>query len=159
MGKAHYHRPETPATLTAGVTIGVLARVAGVNVETVRYYQRRGLITQPERPLGSVRRYTQEHLARLHFIRSAQRLGFSLTEITQMLRLEDGTNCQEAAALAGQHLKDVRTRLTDLTHIERVLSELVAACRQNTNHPAPGCPLIDALQYQSGVDSGADCKD
>ncbi len=151
MGQARYHRPETPASLAAGVTIGVLARVAGVNVETVRYYQRRGLITQPAKPLGSVRRYTQDHLARLHFIRSAQRLGFSLTEITQMLRLEDGTNCREAATLAEHHLQDVRTRLTDLTGIEKVLSELLSACAQNTHQPAPVCPLIAALQNRPDV--------
>ena len=151
MSKARYHHPETPASLAAGVTIGALARAAGVNVETVRYYQRRGLIPQPEKPLGSIRRYTQGDLRRLYFIRSAQKLGFSLTEITQMLRLEDGTNCQEAAALAEQHLKDVRTRLIDLTHIEKVLSELLGACAQNTTQPAPVCPLIDALQNRPDV--------
>ncbi len=79
-----------------GLTIGTLARQAGVNVETIRYYQRRGLLVEPTKPPRGVRHYSGADVARIHFIKSAQRLGFALDEITLLLRLEDGTHCVEA---------------------------------------------------------------
>lgn len=77
------------------MTIGTLAKMAGMHVETIRYYQRRGLMAVPEKPYGGIRRYNENALARLHFIRSAQWLGFSLDETSELLKLEDGTHCDE----------------------------------------------------------------
>ena len=90
------------------LTIGVFARTAGVNVETIRFYQRKGLLPEPDKPYGSIRRYGETDVTRVRFVKSAQRLGFSLDEIAELLRLEDGTHCEEASSLAEHKLKDVR---------------------------------------------------
>src|SRR5262244_353866 len=96
------------STPPGSVTIGVLADSAGVNVETIRFYQRKCLMPEPRRPQGGIRRYGDADLARLRFIRSAQSLGFSLDEIAELLKLEDGTHCGEARRLAEFRLQDVR---------------------------------------------------
>lgn len=127
----------------ADLTIGALARRADVGVETIRFYQRKGLLPEPEKPYGGIRRYGEADVARLKFVRSAQRLGFSLDEIAQLLRLDDGTHCKQAAELATVHLVQVRARLADLRRIEATLSQLVAACR--THRGKVSCPLIAAL--------------
>jgi len=80
------------------LTIGVFAQAAGVNVETIRFYQRKGLLAQPNKPLGSIRRYGGDDVARIKFVKSAQQLGFSLDEIAELLRLQDGTQCDAARA-------------------------------------------------------------
>lgn len=90
-------------------TIGTFAAEASVNVETVRYYQRKGLLAEPERQVGSIRRYGPADVARVKFVKAAQHLRFSLDEIGALLQLEDGTHCNEARALA-QHKLDVRER-------------------------------------------------
>ena len=100
------------------LTIGAFGKAAGVNVETIRFYQRKGLLQEPDRPYGSIRRYGQADVARVKFVKSAQRLGFSLDEIGQLLKLEDGTHCSEAAELAALRLADVRARLADLMRME-----------------------------------------
>ncbi|WP_374677743.1 Hg(II)-responsive transcriptional regulator [Piscinibacter sp.] len=128
----------------AGVTIGVLADAAGVNVETIRFYQRKGLMPEPEKPYGSIRRYGDADLARVRFIKSAQRLGFSLDEVGDLLKLEDGTRCGEARQLAEHKLADVRRKLSDLQRIESVLSDLVARC--SAVRGRVNCPLIASLQ-------------
>jgi MerR family mercuric resistance operon transcriptional regulator len=132
--------PERTDTLT----IGALAAEAGVNVETIRFYQRRGLLGEPERPPGSVRRYGPGEVARVRFIKSAQRIGFSLDEVAQLLQLEDGTGCGQARAIATHRLQDVRQRLADLQRIEAALSELVTRCAGTRGRVA--CPLIAALE-------------
>ena len=131
---------EPPETLT----IGVLAEAAGVNVETIRFYQRKGLMQEPDRPLGGIRRYGEADLARVRFIKSAQRLGFSLDEIGELLKLEDGSHCTEARAQAERKLADVRERLADLRRIEVVLQDLVQRCCAAQGEVR--CPLIHALQ-------------
>ena len=125
-------------------TIGALAGAAGVNVETIRFYQRKGLIPEPERPLGSIRRYGEAELARVRFIKSAQRLGFSLDEIAELLMLEDGTQCGKARKLAQRKLQGVREKLADLRRIESVLGQLVAHC--DSVRGSVKCPLISSLQ-------------
>lgn len=131
---------ENPDTLT----IGGLAGQAGVNVETVRFYQRKGLLAQPPRAHGSIARYTTGDLSRIRFIKSAQRLGFSLDEVAELLRLEDGTHCADARQLASRKLFDVRERLDDLTRIEAALTELVGRC--GSSRKRISCPLIEALR-------------
>jgi len=125
-------------------TISGVAQAAGVNVETIRFYQRRGLLIEPAKPLGGIRRYDDAEIARVQFIKAAQRIGFTLDEIAQLLRLDDGTRCAEARAIAEHKLADVRQRLSDLQRIETALAQLVDRCvsRRGT----VSCPLIDALQ-------------
>ncbi|MBH1829237.1 Hg(II)-responsive transcriptional regulator [Stenotrophomonas maltophilia] len=125
------------------LTIGTVARAAGVNVETIRFYQRRGLLGEPDRPVGGIRRYGGADVARVKFVKAAQRLGFSLDEVGQLLKLEDGTHCSEAAELATLRLADVRSKLADLARMETVLSKLVGRCQ--AQHGDVSCPLIDAL--------------
>jgi len=86
----------TPSQSDGSMTIGDLAKAAGVNVETIRFYQRKGLMPEPDRPVGSIRRYGRTDQSRLSFIKSAKRLGFSLDETAQLLQLEDGESCTQA---------------------------------------------------------------
>jgi MerR family mercuric resistance operon transcriptional regulator len=126
------------------LTIGAFASAAGVNVETIRFYQRKGLLPEPDKPYGSIRRYGEADVTRVRFVKSAQRLGFSLDEVTELLKLEDGAHCDEAREQAERKLADVRIKLADLRRIERVLAELVERCCAATGQVR--CPLIEALQ-------------
>jgi MerR family transcriptional regulator, mercuric resistance operon regulatory protein len=87
-----------------GLTIGTLATLAGVHIETIRFYQRKGLLPEPDKPYGSIRRYGASDVARVQFVKSAQRLGFSLDEISRLLLLDDGTHCDEARKLGENKL-------------------------------------------------------
>ena len=109
----------------------------------MRYYQRRGLMKAPARPSGGIRRYGPADVARLLFVKSAQRLGFSLDEVAQLLRLDDGAHCNEISEIATRRLEDVRARLSDLERLEAVLSKLVRQCR--TEKGQMRCPLIASL--------------
>ncbi len=129
--------------IVSQLRIGEFAAAADVNVETIRFYQRKGLLAEPERPYGSIRRYGDAEVSRVRFVKSAQRLGFSLDEIAELLRLEDGAHCQEARGLAEHKLVDVREKLKDLGRIESVLSTLVEDCRSAKANIS--CPLISAL--------------
>lgn len=130
----------------ANLTIGAVADAAGVNVETIRFYQRKGLLPEPEKPYGSIRRYARAEVARVGFIKAAQRLGFSLDEIAGLLTLDDGTHCDEARDLAEQKLADVRAKLADLRRIESVLAAVVRDCCATRGRVS--CPLISTLQQQ-----------
>lgn len=123
--------------------IGAFAAAAGVNVETIRFYQRKGLLPLPRRSYGSIRRYGGADVARVKFVKSAQRLGFSLEEIAGLLTLDDGTHCDEARVVAEQKLEDVRAKLDDLRRIESVLAQLVERCCASRGTIT--CPLIAAL--------------
>lgn len=129
---------------TDNLSIGAFAEAAGVNVETIRFYQRRGLLPEPDRPYGSIRRYGEADVARVRFVKSAQRLGFSLDEVDGLLTLDDGAHCDEARQLAEHKLIDVRSKLADLLRIESVLATLVDDCC--ASHGTVSCPLIAALQ-------------
>ncbi|ATA56174.1 Hg(II)-responsive transcriptional regulator [Variovorax boronicumulans] len=128
------------------LSIGAFAETAGVNVETIRFYQRKGLLPQPDRPYGSIRRYGEVDVARVRFVKSAQSLGFSLDEVASLLALDDGTHCDEARQVAEEKLADVRSKLADLHRIESVLATLVDDCC--ASHGTVSCPLISALQEQ-----------
>ena len=125
------------------LTIGAFAKAAGVNVETIRFYQRKALLPEPDKPYGSIRRYGEADVARVKFVKSAQRLGFSLDEVAGLLRLDDGAHCDEARVLAEQKLGDVRGKLADLRRIESVLVQLVHDCC--ASHGTVSCPLIVSL--------------
>jgi len=125
-------------------TIGTLAQHTGVHLETIRYYQRRGLVGEPQRPPGGIRRYTEDHVRRLRFIRQAQALGFALDEIVELLALEDGAHCREARRLGEHRLADVRHRLAELRRMESALAALVDRCASVKGRVR--CPLIESLQ-------------
>ena len=133
-----------PVKPSLSMTIGTLADAAEVNLETIRFYQRKGLMPEPIRAPGSIRRYGEPALARVRFIKSAQRLGFSLEEVAHLLKLEDGTHCTEARSLAEQKLMDVNAKLADLQRIELVLRQLVKRC--GSARGAVKCPIIESLQ-------------
>ena len=126
------------------LSIGAFAQQAGVSVETIRFYQRKGLLPEPAKPYGSIRRYGDADVARVRFVKSAQGLGFSLDEVAGLLTLDDGTHCDEARHLAEQKLADVRGKLADLQRIETVLATLVRDCRAAQG--TVSCPIIAALQ-------------
>ena len=125
------------------MTIGQLAEAAEVNVETVRYYHRRGLLPAPPRPIGGIRRYPADMLTRLHFIKRSQSLGFSLDEVEALLSLHDGRACSTARAIAENKLAEVRQRIQDLSMLEGALTTLVQRCSRSKGKVS--CPLIDAL--------------
>ncbi len=131
-------------TFFENLTIGTFAKAAGVNVETIRFYQRKGLLPEPNKPYGGIRRYGKADVSRVKFIKSAQRLGFSLDEIAGLLMLDDGAHCDEARVLAEHKLKNVREKLTDLQRIEAGLSQLVCECHEKKGRVS--CPLIVSLQ-------------
>lgn len=126
------------------VTIGQLARDAGVNPETVRYYERIGLFRPASRSASGYRNYSVEQLQRLRFIRRAQQLGFSLDEIAELLRLvnQDGDRA-EVRRLAEQRLTDVEQRLTRMTQLRDTLQNLVHACHGHGS--IADCPIIEAV--------------
>jgi len=124
------------------MTIGHLARAAGVNVETVRYYQRVALIQEPPKPLEGYRHYPIETIDRLKFIRRAQQLGFSLKEITELLELGDG-NCVDVRTRAEEKRSQIDHQIRDLKNLRKTLDTLIQTCRTDTN-PAH-CPIVENL--------------
>lgn len=133
--------------MAQALTIGRLARSAGVNIQTIRFYQRRGLIAEPPRPLGGVRRYAPDAVGRVKFIKRAQRLGFTLDEVALLLGLSDGKHCAETKALAERKLAVVEEKLNDLAAIQKALHGLVTKCSKGSR--GSGCPIIDALAEDS----------
>jgi len=131
------------ATSRSGITVGRLAETAGVNVETIRYYQRIGLLPLPKRNYGRIRRYSADDLMRVRFIRRSQALGFSLDEVALLLGLSDGKHCAETKALAQRKLAMVEEKIADLAAIQRALKGLVTQCAKGSR--GCGCPIIDAL--------------
>ncbi len=129
--------------MTMELTIGKLAQASGVNVETVRYYQRFGLLDEPAKPLGGHRRYGDEQAKRLRFIKRAQALGFTLAEVGGLLRLEQGCACAETRALAARKLALIKRKMADLAAVGQALGELVQRCDADGGGGA--CPIMDVL--------------
>ena len=125
------------------LTIGHIARAAGVNIETVRYYQRRGLVGLPAKRARGFRYYNAETAGRVRFIKRAQALGMSLEEVLRLLKLEKKGACQETRALAAAKLALIEQKMLDLGKLRDALQELVAAC--DRPHGAR-CPIIEQLQ-------------
>ena len=132
--------PPEPKELV--VTIGGLARAAGVGVETVRYYQRRRLLAVPH-SAGGVRRYPAAAIGRIRFIKRSQNLGFSLDEIRELMRLEQGGSRKAIRRIAGGRLTTIREKIRALEQMERVLSTLLSQCEHAAT--AAPCPIIAAL--------------
>ena len=127
----------------AQLPIGELSRRTGCNIETIRYYERIGIIAEPPRR-GRYRSYGNDDVGRLSFIRRARELGFSLEDVRALLDLASGgqASCAQACDLASTHLAVVRSRIADLAKMERVLEGAVRACAAGHER---GCPLIDTL--------------
>jgi len=123
---------------------GDLARMTGCNLETIRYYEKIGILPDPPRSRKNYRVYGDGHVARLQFIMRSRELGFTLDAIRDLLALVDGgaQTCAEVQVLANTHLSAVRAKITDLERIARVLSSTVAQC---SGDDVPECPVIDAL--------------
>jgi MerR family mercuric resistance operon transcriptional regulator len=129
------------------LTIGELARAAEVHVETIRYYQRRGLLSEPKRPAGGIRRYGTLAVERLNFIRRAQETGFTLEEVKTLLKLGETPNCRGARVLAAKKLEMVEARLHDLGRVRRALAELIGRCDGGRERR---CPIIERLSAPRG---------
>ncbi len=129
---------------TNHTAIGRLSQRTGTKVETIRYYERVGLLRPAARSAGGYRLYGVEHLKRLTFIRRARGLGFSIDEVRTLLKLADERKrpCAEVRVVAEAHLEDVRTKVADLRAMERVLNDTVARCAKGTGSH---CPVIEAL--------------
>jgi len=130
---------------SAAIQIGELSRQTGCNVETIRYYERVGLLPRPPRSAGRYRLYDTGDVRRLAFVRRARELGFTLDEVRALLVLSAANSentCSEVRDLTARHLADVRAKIADLRAMERVLSETVRRCDTGG---LPGCPLIDTL--------------
>lgn len=129
------------------LTIGKLARRANVNVETIRYYQRLGLLQEPAKPRDGYRVYPDSYVERLHFVKRAQKLGFTLKEIAELLSLGDG-HCDDVRTLAEHKRGQIDEQMQDLLAMRKVLDELIDCCRHNrvTEH----CSIIEALTGEAG---------
>ena len=129
-------------------TIGALSELTGVNIETIRYYEKIGLLPSPCRSVGRHRLYDRNLTQRLQFVRRSRELGFSIEEIRALLRLVDqgGLGCREAKAITEHHLADIRGKISDLKRLERVLGRLSASCEANE---MPQCPLLKTLSKGS----------
>ena len=125
------------------MTIGQVATEAEVHVETIRYYQRLGLVAEPPRPLGGIRHYDTGTVARLRFIKRAQQLGFALDEVRNLLALEDGQSCRETRNLAEKKLVVIEARVADLQRMRKLLKALIAECDAGKRPRA--CPIIATL--------------
>ena len=124
-------------------SIGRLAGEAGVNVETIRYYQRRGLLAEPAKPASGHRRYAPQLVKHLRFIKRAQALGFTLDEIASLLSLDEAQACAETRDMAARKLELIRSKLADLTAMRKALSTLMRQC--DSTGAVGVCPLIHAL--------------
>ena len=127
---------------------GELAEQSGCNIETVRFYEKRGLLPAPPRTAGGHRDYARAHLERLMFIRRARELGFTLDQIRDLLALVDGGDwtCAEIKAMTLEHLGHVRRKIMDLESLARTLADMAAQCDGGA---VPQCPIIEALSRRN----------
>ncbi|AXR05772.1 MULTISPECIES: MerR family transcriptional regulator [Gammaproteobacteria] len=124
-------------------TISKLAKKANVGVETIRFYERKGLLEQPIKPIQGYRQYTEQALSRVLFIKRAQYLGFTLAEISSLLILS-ASNCEDVQQLAEQKLAVIEDKLSDLLNLKESLVSLVSDCKNNPSDK--DCPIIQSLQ-------------
>lgn len=134
-----------PKTHTRTLTIGKLAKAAGVGVETIRYYQKRSLLPIPESS-GAFRHYPVSLCNRICFIKRAQELGFSLDEVAELLSLEDGIDRASIRRIANDRLQEIQTKLADLIRMKMALTHLIQEC-EHTGKEAP-CPIIAMLSQE-----------
>src|SRR5262249_6162039 len=132
------------ARISKPLTRGGLAARTGCNIETIRYYERIGLLPPPPRSAGGHRLYGQGLVRRLNFVRRSRDLGFTIEEIRELLRLADGGTYpgREIERLTRDHIREIRRKIADLRRLERVLETMAAQC---SGDAVPDCPIIDAL--------------
>jgi MerR family mercuric resistance operon transcriptional regulator len=132
---------------TENMPIGQVSHLSGVNIETIRYYERIKMLPAPPRTTSGRRVYGSTDLRTLAFIRRSRDLGFSLDEIRALLRLggPEKASCREVREIAAHHLEDIRAKLADLKKLERILARTVGRCSGET---APDCPVLDILDIQ-----------
>ncbi|GMR18227.1 MAG: Hg(II)-responsive transcriptional regulator [Gammaproteobacteria bacterium] len=128
--------------MTKPLTIGHLARATGINVETVRYYQRFGIITEPQKPLAGYRVYPADTVDRILFIRRAKELGFSLREIADLLDLGDG-HCEDVRHRAEEKRVHIDKQIRDLENLRQTLDQLIKSCQADND--AAHCPIVETL--------------
>jgi len=130
------------------LTIGQVAKQTGVGIETIRFYERQGLLREPQRKASGYRQFADDVLARLRFIRRAKELGFSLREIGELLAIQDDPDASraEVKGLASAKLDDIEIKIRDLQRMKRALKKLVAQCPGHG--PLPGCPILDSLNHE-----------
>ena len=135
------------------MSIGALSRLTGVNIETIRYYERIKMLPIPPRTASGRRVYGSYEARILAFIRRSRELGFSLDQIRTLLRLggPEKASCREVREVAAHHLEDIRAKLGDLKKLERLLAKTVARC---TGKTAPDCPVLDILDIQRARTTG-----
>jgi MerR family mercuric resistance operon transcriptional regulator len=131
------------------LTIGRVAELARVNVETVRYYQRRGLLKEPDKPHRGYRRYPADTVKHIRFIKRAQALGFTLEEVAGLLHLEEACACAETRALAAHKVDLIDRKLADLAAMRKALASLVQQC--DAGEPTKGCPIIHVLSQDEAA--------
>lgn len=137
-----------------GLTIGQVARRSEVNVETVRYYERRGLIAEPPRRASGYRQYDPQTVQRIRFIKRAQELGFTLKEIGQLLALADGdgSGCGDVLDFTTRKITDVENKIRHLQNLKKVLTHLAQQC--SGKGPLAACPIIESLVEDTEAEDG-----
>ena len=130
-----------------GLTIGKLSQLTGVNIETIRYYEKIKVLPAPSRAKNGHRLYGPTERRILAFVRRSRELGFSLDEVRALVRLggPDKASCREVREIAAHHLDNIRAKINDLRKLERLLTKTVAQCTSTT---APECPVLDILDVQ-----------
>jgi len=134
-----------------GFTIGQVAKQANVNIETLRYYERRGLIPRPGRTVSNYRVYSSENLRRVKFIKQAQGLGFSLKEIKKLLALRatPRAGCADVRTYAAHKIEDIEGKIRSLARMRKTLERLIAEC--SGDGPVTQCPILESLDSESST--------
>jgi MerR family mercuric resistance operon transcriptional regulator len=130
----------------------MLAKLGGVHVETIRYYERKGLLRQPARAYGSIRRYDHDHLGRLQFIRRAQAAGFTLADVKALLRLHERPSCRATRELTIDKLRSVEARIAQLASVREELRSWIAQCDANPDEAS--CPTLNAIEGHPHPEDG-----
>jgi MerR family copper efflux transcriptional regulator len=136
------------------LSIGQVARQAGVGVETIRFYEREGLLEEPPRRTSGYRQYSEQVVTRLHFIKRAQKLGFSLKEISELLllRVDSHTSCEEVKQRTEAKITEVERKMLELQRMQQALLQVSSLC--TGKGPTGHCPMLDALDQQEPQDPG-----
>ena len=129
---------------TRGYSIGEVSRATGANIETIRYYERIGIMPQPDRTAGGNRQYNSDQLKRLFFVRRSRELGFALSEVRELLGMVDNNDysCAEVHERTVQHLQSVREKIANLQKLEEALAGMAAECSRGD---VPECPIVESL--------------
>ncbi len=131
-----------------GLTIGEVAKEAQVNIETMRYYERRGLVPKPPRSISNYRLYPEDSVRRVHFIKRAQELGFFLKEIKDLLSLRAtvGARCAQVQKRASDKFQDIEQKIKTLRAMKKALSKLISQC--SGQGPVTNCPILESLDSE-----------